>query len=310
MLYTTRRPAECVQRDLLRLPLLQRCEQSCGPSCVLIFHPEPVTRPQCNARGERDPSRKYKCGCREEPPLYFFQLLTATSVERPNVRFWHSQNAKPSLPYPGDGETKGYRMLTRKQRWRRVRVIKIYGMGMSPNDGSPYNFTPQRRRAASDSVLLEAFSFQKRLNPPPVQLQNDLTTTHPTSIRSGGASKTSTRPRARSLDTWSFPGLAILKFFIGDGGRSCVGERKFSEGEENCGTNSFGSARSRAGSESHTLQVRASRRGSSSWPRMSESKGRVRFNQQIRVVLVPSRGEMTPFKADVWWGATDYCYFR
>lgn len=36
----------------------------------------------------------------------------------------------------------------------------------------------------------------------------------------------------------------------------------------------------------------------------------MRFHNQIKVVLVASRGEMSSVKADVWWGEKDYHNFR
>lgn len=36
----------------------------------------------------------------------------------------------------------------------------------------------------------------------------------------------------------------------------------------------------------------------------------VRFNHQVRVVLVPSRTELKNLKADMWWGEEDYYEFR
>lgn len=40
------------------------------------------------------------------------------------------------------------------------------------------------------------------------------------------------------------------------------------------------------------------------------SHGRVHFNHQVRVVLVPSRTELKTLKADIWWGDEDYFSFR
>lgn len=42
----------------------------------------------------------------------------------------------------------------------------------------------------------------------------------------------------------------------------------------------------------------------------SRVQGRVYFNFQVRVVLVPSRSELDRFKADIWWGEEDYISFR
>lgn len=39
-------------------------------------------------------------------------------------------------------------------------------------------------------------------------------------------------------------------------------------------------------------------------------QGRVHFNFQVRVVLVPSRSELDRLKADIWWGEKDYISFR
>lgn len=38
--------------------------------------------------------------------------------------------------------------------------------------------------------------------------------------------------------------------------------------------------------------------------------GKVRFNHQVRVVLVPSRTELEGLKEDLWWGEDDYFQFR
>lgn len=36
----------------------------------------------------------------------------------------------------------------------------------------------------------------------------------------------------------------------------------------------------------------------------------VRFNHQVRVVLVPSRKELRPLIEELWWGTNDYLEFR
>lgn len=42
----------------------------------------------------------------------------------------------------------------------------------------------------------------------------------------------------------------------------------------------------------------------------SRRHGRVHFNHQVRVVLVPARSELKMLKADIWWGEEDYFSFR
>lgn len=45
-------------------------------------------------------------------------------------------------------------------------------------------------------------------------------------------------------------------------------------------------------------------------PARDAQLGRVRFNHQVRVVLVPSRKELDHLKGDMWWGEEDYMQFR
>lgn len=93
-----------------------------------------------------------------------------------------------------------------------------------------------------------------------------------------------------------------MKLLLGGGGGSEEGDIGGVVGGEGRGGGrhnedaQFCAARARAATEGYPLKVR--------------SRPRVRFNQQIRVVLVPSRGDMSSVKADVWWGEGDYCYFR
>ena len=44
--------------------------------------------------------------------------------------------------------------------------------------------------------------------------------------------------------------------------------------------------------------------------KQAPSSGRVHFNHQVRVVLVPCRTELGGLKADIWWGEDDYLDFR
>lgn len=64
------------------------------------------------------------------------------------------------------------------------------------------------------------------------------------------------------------------------------------------------------------LHLLVSSAGSGSGRRVEEAeppappRSSVRFNHQVRVVLVPSRTELKNFKADMWWGEEDYFEFR
>lgn len=101
------------------------------------------------------------------------------------------------------------------------------------------------------------------------------------------------RPRAWSLDAWSTPGLALIRFFSGLGA---------GEGRERLRANTEGGGRGGGRDAAHGCATSSGAgRG---------SKGSVTFSQKIRVVLVPSRGEMSPFRSDVWWEEKDYFYFR
>ncbi|CAM9441164.1 unnamed protein product, partial [Sphacelaria rigidula] len=107
------------------------------------------------------------------------------------------------------------------------------------------------------------------------------------------ATTLASRPRAWSLDAWSTPGLAIVRFFSGLG----AGERR-----ARLRANTEGGERGGDGDAA---------RGCTTSSRADQGRrGNVRFSQKIRVVLVPSRGEMSPFRSDVWWGEKDYFYFR
>lgn len=119
-------------------------------------------------------------------------------------------------------------------------------------------------------------------------------------------------PSSHALDAWKINAVNLLKFlfFIGSGDAR---ERD----ARNDGDGSSGAARTRAATEGCRALAGAAparpRRPSEPAcrpPPPPPPKARVRFNRQIRVILVASRRELSSVKGDVWWGEKDYCHFR
>lgn len=162
--------------------------------------------------------------------------------------------------------------------------------GGSGGGGEKSTPRPQRRRAGSANA--SPSSRTKFDDHQSVTSKAPGTTDEGDHVNKASAASVA-RPCALSLDAWSIPGIGFLRFFSGCGPAA--------------GGNGGGSA------DDGGVLVNGNAKGAKAAAATGGSGrivGRVHFHQQIRVVLVPSRGEMKPFRADVWWGEKDYFYFR
>lgn len=225
-------------------------------------------------------------------------------------------------------------MLTRKQRWRRVRVVRFTTTATAGVDvSSPATTTaiiaatPWRGVLRHPSTICSntaALNFEEE-TPPSQHQQQQQRQTSTTTNSCNNADKATTRTPPPSSPPESLgpvacpleespsppPGFNLFRFllfFAGGGGWG--GANGDAEERQDDGTVGDG-GRARAATDGCRALTTASRPRRPSEPGCRpRPRGRVRFNHQIRVVLVASRVEMSSVKADVWWGEEDYCGFR